>query len=496
MRTGFVAFVVAALVSTILTPLMRALARRLGVLDRPTEARKIHSQPVPRLGGLAILLGATAPFVGLYFYRNDLSVLVFADGRRIAALALATLLILAAGLLDDVRGLSQKLRFATEAVAGILVYWGGFRIDGLFLPLLGHVTLGPFALPLTVLWVLAVINALNFTDGLDGLAAGTSMIAAGTLFVLALHYRNFVPGAFAASIAGASFGFLLFNFHPATVYMGDTGSMFLGLALAVTAIGAGEKNAAVVAILGPLLALGLPIGDTVLRVIRRIILGQPWFPADRKHVHHRLLDLGLSHRNATLVLYGATAVFSGAALAIALASRWLAAGVAVFIVGCIVFAVRALGFAEFNRFGELRHRQISEDIERLTRAIDERLHALRFATDPDTLWQQAIELGGLLEIDRIEWTLGPGLAGGTRRWERGDVPPGLALVWTPQEKAAFVLNLPLDTGIVRVGVMVLTREPSRNLPFNGVERLAGRLWATQLATALHLLQPAAGARSA
>ncbi len=496
MKTGFVAFVVAALVATIATPLMRALAKRLGVLDRPIEARKVHQIPVPRLGGLAILLGTAAPFIGLYFYRNGVSYLIFQDGRRIAALAGAILLVVVAGLLDDVRGLSQRLRFAVEALAGALVYWGGFRIDGLSLPWLGHLNLGPLALAVTVLWVVAVINALNFTDGLDGLAAGTAVLAAGTLFVLALHYQNFVPGVFSAAVAGAAFGFLLFNFHPATVYMGDTGSMFLGLVLAVTAIGAGEKSAAVVAILGPLLALGLPIGDTVLRIVRRIILGQPWFPADRKHVHHRLLDLGLSHRNATLVLYGATAIFCAAALAIALASPWLAAGVGVLVVGCLVFAVRALGFAEFNRFAELRQRQVSGSIEQMVCTAEEKISALRFGGDPDALWEKTIEIARLLDVDRLEWTLGPGLGGTPRVWENSGGAEGLPLVWTPQERESFVLSLPLDAGVVRVGVLVFSREPRRSLPFNGVERLVARLWAGRLAAAIEGGATAAPAQSA
>jgi UDP-GlcNAc:undecaprenyl-phosphate GlcNAc-1-phosphate transferase len=484
LRSGFVAFFLAALVATVLTPVMRALAKRLGVVDRPNEARKIHKEPVPRLGGIAILLGVATPLVGLYFYRNGLSEVIYADGHRIVSFLAAALLVVVAGVLDDVRGLAQRYRLAVEAMAGALIYWGGWRVDGLALPWLGHLPLGYLALPATALWVVAVINALNFTDGLDGLAAGTAVIAGGALFLLALHYNNFVAGLFSAAIAGGAFGFLLFNFHPATVYMGDTGSMFLGLALAVASIGASQKDATVVALLGPTLALGLPIGDTVLRVVRRVILGQPWLPADRKHVHHRLLDLGLSHRNATLTLYCAGVVFALAALVISLDNRWMALGVCTFIAGCVVFAVRQLGFAEFNRFGEMRRRQSGGAEDRLIREVEGRLRGVQSLRSVDELWGLTQGLADDLRLDRVEWTLA--LASRNPRqlcWERPTAPKGSgasALVWTPEERESFSLRLLLDAGRLRYGTLELIRYPRSNLPFTSVERLAARAWAAAL----------------
>ena len=463
---------------------MRALAKALGVVDRPNEARKIHKEPIPRLGGLAILLGVSAPLIGLYFYRNGISEIIYADGRRVASFLVATLFVVVAGVLDDVRGLAQRYRLAVECVAGAVIYWGGWRVEALALPWLGSLPLGYLALPVTILWIVAVINALNFNDGLDGLAAGTAVIAGGTLFLLALHYHNFVAGVFSASIAGGAFGFLLFNFHPATVYMGDTGSMFLGLALAVASIGSSQKNATVVALLGPTLALGLPIGDTVLRVLRRVILGQPWFPADRKHVHHRLLDLGLSHRNATLTLYGAGLLFSMAALAIAMASRWLAIGVCAFIAGCVVFAVRQLGFAEFNRFTETRRRQGGEAEDRVIRGVEERLRGVERLRSVDEVWGLTQGLAEDLCLDRVEWTLALASRSPSQlRWERPAAEKGAGsavLVWTPEERGAFLLRLPLDAGRVRYGTLELVRDPERNLPFTAVERLAARAWASAL----------------
>jgi UDP-GlcNAc:undecaprenyl-phosphate GlcNAc-1-phosphate transferase len=491
MRSGFVAFFVAALVATLLTPVMRALAKQLGVVDHPGEARKIHQEPIPRLGGLAIVFGTAAPLVGLYFYRNGLSNLIYSDARRVECFLLAALLVIATGVVDDIRGVPQRYRLVLEAIAGSIVYWGGWRIDGLALPWVGHLSLGVLALPATVLWVVAVINALNFNDGLDGLAAGTAVIASGTMFVLALHYHNPVAGVFSAAIAGSAFGFLLFNFHPATVYMGDTGSMFLGLSLAVASIGSSQKNATVVALLGPTLALGLPIGDTVLRVMRRVILRKPWFPADRKHVHHRLLDLGLSHRNATLVLYAAGLAFAVAALAIALGNRWMALGVSFFVAGCVIFAVRHLGFAEFNRFAEIRRRQSADATEEFMSHLEERVRALSGCRSIMELWNQTLVLAEEMDLDGLTWNVTTRItSGGVRplRWERDASSTaqraGPGLVWTPQERADFAVCLPLDAGHPPLGSLELGRDPAKRLPFTASERVALRVWVAALAVAV------------
>jgi UDP-GlcNAc:undecaprenyl-phosphate GlcNAc-1-phosphate transferase len=509
MKTSIVAFLLAALVSVVLTPLARALATRLGVLDRPSEARKVHKAPIPRLGGLAILVGTLAPLAGLYFYRNALSEIVYADGRQVAALLTATFLVVLVGVLDDVRGVSQKLRFGVELVAALIVYWGGFRIDGVYVPIIGHVELGLLALPATVLWVVAVINALNFTDGLDGLAAGTAVLAGLTLLVFALSYHNYVAGMFSASIAGAAFGFLLFNFHPATVYMGDTGSMFLGLALAVASIGSSQKSATMVALLGPALALGLPIGDTILRVVRRSILGRPWFPADRKHVHHRLLDLGLSQRSATLALYGTTTVFCAAALVIAHGSRWMAVGVGFFVVGLVVFAVRRLGYVELNHFTQIRRRQSGAMAEDLASDVEERMTEIarqgagrESGEYCEAFWRETVELAESLLLDRVELVLSPAHAALARRphlWRRsadeGSGKATLDLVWTPQEKSEFILVVPLGLGVLQHGVLTFTRDRMTNLPISPVERLVLRYWAGALAHKLDGEGPEA-ARSA
>jgi UDP-GlcNAc:undecaprenyl-phosphate/decaprenyl-phosphate GlcNAc-1-phosphate transferase len=503
-KTSIIAFLIAALVSILLTPLTRALATKLGVLDRPSEERKVHKAPIPRLGGLAIMVGTLAPLGGLYFYRNALSAIVYADGRQVAALLCATFLVVLAGVLDDMRGLSQKYRFVVEVVAALLVYWGGFQINGVYVPIVGHVELGVLALPVTVLWVVAVINALNFTDGLDGLAAGTAVLAGLTLLIFALSYHNYVAAVFSASIAGAAFGFLLFNFHPATVYMGDTGSMFLGLALAVASIGSSQKSATMVALLGPALILGLPIGDTVLRVVRRTILGRPWFPADRKHVHHRLLDLGLSQRSATLVLYGTTAVFCLAALAIAHGSRWMAVGVGFFVVGLVIFAVRRLGYVELNRFTEIRRRQSGAMAEDLASEVEERLADLAngrrglfgSADFCEAFWKETVALAEGLLLDRVELVLTPAhavLAKQTHLWRRtvaGQADKvGLELVWTPKEKSEFTLPIPLGFGVLQHGVLTFTRDPKTNLPISPVERMILRYWASSLALALDVEAP-------
>ncbi len=384
MRTAAVAFISAALFALLATPLVRDAALRLGLVDHGLTSRKVHGRPVPRLGGVAIVLAFFAPLVALHFVSSDVGRMFWATPVRAGALLAGGLVIAALGVYDDLRGSGARTKFAVQFGVAAFMYWAGYRIEQLSQPFGPPVQLGLLALPVTMLWIAGVINAMNLIDGLDGLAGGVALIAVATPFTLAAIQHQPLMLLFTAALGGAVLGFLRYNFNPATIFMGDTGSMFLGFVLAATSITTSQKSTAAVAVAAPLLALGIPISDTLLAMGRRALRGAPLFSADRGHIHHRLLDRGLTHRQAVLVIYGGGVLLGGAALLLSFANGPAAALVllAVAILGFL--ALRALGFVDLAKAGaalESRRRNLE-----LRAAVREAGEALRQARSTAELW--------------------------------------------------------------------------------------------------------------
>ena len=310
------------------TPVMARLARRTGVVDRPSDARRMHARVTPLLGGLAIYLGVMIPLVGLVDMVTSTKV-ILVGGSIIAAV----------GVIDDYAQIRPLLKFAGQiaAIGALLAY--GLRIEQLSVPLTSITfTLHPaIAIPLTILWVATIINTVNFIDGLDGLAAGVCAIAALTFAVIALSLGRNQTGVAAAILAGAAFAFLRFNFYPASIFMGDTGSMLLGYVLAVISIEGVLKSSATVTLIFPLLVLGLPFADLFLVVFRRLRKGVPIYTSGRDHVHHDLvLVAGFSQRTSVLLLYGWCLLLNGLALAMRFRSS-----VAVVVLGLVAAVATA-----------------------------------------------------------------------------------------------------------------------------------------------------------
>lgn len=303
----------AAALSAVATPLVRALARRLGAVDRRDGGRAI-----PRLGGLAVLLATLVALASAHVAGLPPITRLASTGSTLAWLGAAVALVTAAGIWDDVRDLRASTKLAVELAAALLVVAGGHGIAGVTDPLTGaYVGLGPLAPVVTVLWILVITNAFNLIDGLDGLAAGTGVIASLTLLVIAVAQSRFETVPLWCALAGALLGFLPYNFPPASVFLGDTGSLVLGFIVAVLAIESVAKGPATLVVLAPIAALGLPITDVVLAVVRRTQAAglRAVFRRDRQHIHHRLLAAGLSERDAVLSLYAVSA--TGGALAVA-----------------------------------------------------------------------------------------------------------------------------------------------------------------------------------
>ena len=366
-------FLVAGVISFAMAPLAARLARSLGAIDMPRE-RGLSDEPTPSLGGLAILAGvAVAGLLFLPLFGNGI---VDEQTRGIAMGALAIALV---GTADDIWDLPPIAKFAGQVAAATIPVLADVRVDTFTLPFLGHVDLGDASGPVTVLGMVAVMNVVNFTDGVDGLAAGVCTIAAATLAVVALSLDKACldgtstctgAGVLAAITAGAAFGFLYHNFHPASIFMGDAGANLLGLLLACVAIQGTIKTAAIVALFFPLTVLAVPIIDGAFVIMKRIKYRRPVYEADRWHLHHRLANIGFSQRRTVLYLYGWT--LSLAALALALRfvpysddhghfhAGWtiVLACFGVLALGASLYLVYVLEILKFTRF---RRREIMRE---------------------------------------------------------------------------------------------------------------------------------------
>jgi len=336
----------AALVASGLAPLMRRVGFAVGAVDRPGH-RKVHERDVSRLGGVAVW-GATGTVVLLAAWFGVLDGAAFVHVRVMwVPLALGAAVLAMVGVVDDVRGLRARTKLLAQCVAAALVVAGGCVIREATNPITGaSVALGALAVPVTVLWVIGVTNALNLIDGLDGLAAGVGLIVSGTLCMISLSVGRVDVALLTGTLAGALVGFLYFNFNPATIFLGDSGSLFLGYALAVLSLESAHKGATAVLVLAPILALGVPIMDTTLTVARRILVSASLMAPDRDHIHHRLIALGLSHRRAVLVLYVACLLLNVAAVFSVRAATRDAALVAVAVALATFLGVRKLRYHE------------------------------------------------------------------------------------------------------------------------------------------------------
>ncbi len=359
-------FLSAVAVSLAVTPLVRLLAKRAKILDLPSE-RKIHQKPVPLLGGVPIFI--TFNFALLMgFILGDVYIKnFFLENWK--ALLLCQIIILGLGIYDDIKRLKPGIKFLIQILSGSLLLLFGMGIYEIANPISGNIIdLGLFSIPLTILWVVGITNALNLVDGLDGLAAGTSFIVCAAIAGIAFLNQNIGIALAALILAGSLLGFLRYNFYPAKIFLGDSGSLLLGFLLSVLSIKGSTKGAVIVAVLAPILVLGLPIMETLLSMIRRFLRsahlvdysnhngkvkalffrGASMFQADKDHIHHRLLKMGFSQRKAVLFLYGLCAglgVFALISVAIADLNRTLflsAILVAVFV------GVRSLNYQEFK----------------------------------------------------------------------------------------------------------------------------------------------------
>lgn len=321
-------FLLALIVAVLTTPIIIKLAKHYNIIDYPTGGRRIHNRPVPLLGGLAIFVAFWVPVI-----------LTQTWNRMLWGLLLGSTVILVIGIWDDVKGIRPLPKLLWQIAAASILLGFGFSMDSISLPIVGNLDFSQaniawLGMILIVFWIVGLVNTVNISDGLDGLAAGICFFAALILFWSADRIAQYPNAQMAANltlaVAGAALGFLLFNFHPAKIFMGDTGSMFLGYLIGGISIMGLLKTATILGLVFPLIVLGMPLSDLTFAIVRRKLSGQSIGKADKGHLHHRLLDMGYSQKQAVLILYGLSVCF-GLTAVLSATRNWVWAFLMLFI---------------------------------------------------------------------------------------------------------------------------------------------------------------------
>jgi UDP-GlcNAc:undecaprenyl-phosphate GlcNAc-1-phosphate transferase len=402
MKAYVFAFLGSAFLAVILTPIVSRLARRMGAVDRP-NVRSVHQQPTPRIGGVAIFLSAMTVIISFLLLSDKIDERLRDVQREMVVLLCSATFIFVIGLIDDLRGLRARSKLLAEVFAAGALCIVGVKIESIGVVEGLELRLGWLAWPATIFWVVGITNAVNLSDGLDGLAAGISAIACGVIAVFSLYGSAIHTGSSQSSdmmmalvalvLLGSLYGFLIFNFNPAKVFMGDCGSLFLGFTIAAGSVMCVSKSAALAGVALPILALGIPIFDTLFSMLRRFLDRRSLFAPDRSHFHHRLLALGLKHRQAVLAIYVATLITAGLGLLMIVCKDIFSVVIFVCLLMFILLLFRIVGAVRLtDTMARLWQKHAASELQRQERETFESLELkFRQLPDPGQAWEAICE---------------------------------------------------------------------------------------------------------
>ena len=352
MKTYFALFLIATIASLITTPLIRRLCQRYNLLDVPLDGRRLHRTAVPRLGGIALYISCLSAVSLLLFWDNLLTQTLSGMKSDILTLLIPATLVLLLGAYDDLRGANAVVKFVGLGLIATLFFAMGGRIDALSIPLFGSLQLPPIvSFVVTIVWLVGIANAFNLIDGLDGLASGAALFSSLVILGVSVSQDRPLTIVVALVLCGALAGFLRYNFNPASIFLGDSGALFIGFLLAALSVLGTQKATTAVAIVVPILAFGFPVVDTTMTMGRRLLSRKPVFEGDNEHIHHMLLARGWSQRRAALVLYGVCALFGLVALIFPATGSKLT-GFMLFVISVAV--IIAVGHLRYHEVDELR----------------------------------------------------------------------------------------------------------------------------------------------
>ncbi|HJT65633.1 MAG TPA: MraY family glycosyltransferase [Pyrinomonadaceae bacterium] len=352
MKTYFALFLIATIASLIITPLVRRLCQRYKLLDIPTDGRRVHRTATPRLGGVALYLSCLSALSLLPFIDNLLTQKLDTLQGELLTIFIPATMVLLLGAYDDLRGTNAVFKFIGLGIIATIFYALGGRIDALSIPLFGSVQLTPLlSFVVTVVWLVGITNAFNLIDGLDGLASGAALFSSLVILGVAVSQDQTLMVVIALVLCGGVAGFLRYNFNPASIFLGDSGALFIGFLLAAMSVLGTQKASTAVAIVVPILAFGFPVVDTMMAMARRLVSRKPVFQGDNEHIHHMLLARGWSQRRVALVLYGVCAGFGLLALMFPASGSKLT-GFMLFVISVAV--IIAVGHLRYHEVEEIR----------------------------------------------------------------------------------------------------------------------------------------------
>jgi UDP-GlcNAc:undecaprenyl-phosphate/decaprenyl-phosphate GlcNAc-1-phosphate transferase len=402
MRTYLTLFTLSFIVTIFITPWVRRRAIKWGAVAVPDNGRHIHTYTTPRLGGVAIYIASVLTLLCVPFLGNVVSDIFRANLPKIMALLAPATFVFLFGIFDDFRGTSAPVKLVVQTIAAAMVYAGGLRIENISSPFGGSWELPVLlSFPLTALWIVLITNAFNLIDGIDGLAAGASVFALLSILVFSIAQGNPEISLISVVLVGSVIGFLRYNFNPATIFLGDSGSLFLGFMAAALSLAGSQKGSTIVAIAIPLISFGLPVSEAGLSIVRRFLSGQSLLAGDRGHIHHKLLERGWTQRKVVILLYAVCAIFSLFGLMLLNPQRHIGALI-LFVLGVgIIFGVQHLRYPEFSELGN----QIKQEVTRRRRALAVNVRVRRTSDDlsnaktPDQFFATLDELLSTNEFD-------------------------------------------------------------------------------------------------
>jgi UDP-GlcNAc:undecaprenyl-phosphate/decaprenyl-phosphate GlcNAc-1-phosphate transferase len=464
--------IAALLSSLLLTPLTRAISLRAGLVDRPDGDRKTHASPIPRFGGVPIALSIVAAFAlfGLSSTGNGAGYGVASRWPLLWPLLWklfpACGVIVVTGLIDDLIGLRPAYKLAGQLTASAIAWSAGVSINSI-----GGIDLAPWlCLPLTLIWLVGCANAFNLIDGVDGLAAGIGLFATLATLVMSLLHGNMSLALATAPLAGALLGFLRYNFNPASIFLGDSGSLLLGFLLGCYGVLWSQKSATVVAMVAPMMVLSIPLLDVVLSIGRRFLRGRPIFSADRGHIHHRLLDRGLTPKAVALLLYGVCGLAAAFALVNSLIARDYAPIVLALFCLFTGAGVAKLGYIEFSvarrvLWGGALRRLLSHEIE-----LQQMRERIRSAPTPNDCWEVIRDSAFIFGLTHVRLSLNGEVY--EHRFHSGEMEPSCTLRIPIDSSGAIDCAKPLHSEDSAVGLAPFATAVSQELEAQ-VPRLRG-----------------------
>ena len=497
MTTVLFTFIAAFLCALVTTPVVKKIALRHGLVDKPS-GRKVHDNPLPRIGGVAIFLSFFLPFGVLFLVRHhsEAAELFYADPRLIGFLAGAVIIFLV-GLVDDVKNLSSITKLTGQIFAACVAYSWGLQITIITIPFSDGLSLGFLALPATVFWFVLVINAINLVDGLDGLAAGICLFVCLAMLFICVMSNRIVEALGFASLVGTLIGFLRYNFNPASIFMGDSGSYFLGYCLAALSIAGFVKGQIATAMLIPVIALGVPLIDTLWTPLRRFVLGRKMFDPDQGHLHHRLIRLGYTQRRAVLLIYCATIILGIGAIGLVHAQSD-AAALILFVLGIgVIFTSRYLGVADVITLRRMMNwvQDVSDEagVSHDRRSFFNHQMQISKASDPDSLWSAVCRSLATLDFDCAEFCFfdtepdsETNLHKQIFEWQRSDEFDSTLLTKSCLLKIELPLHYIEDDQCKNFGTLLLIKDMGREPAFQYTLKRVEHLRRTMVAALMKL----------